>query len=41
VLEGRLRGGDQNAFLADKVLAKCPSKFEGQGQAAADGGTRS
>jgi cytochrome c-type biogenesis protein CcmE len=41
VLEGRLRGGEQTAFLADKVLAKCPSKFEGQGQAAADGGTRS
>jgi len=41
VLEGRLRGGEQTAFLADKVLAKCPSKFEGQGQAAADSGTRS
>ena len=35
VLEGRLRTGDPDAFLADKLLAKCPSKFEGQGQAAA------
>ena len=40
VLEGRLRGGEPTAFLADKVLAKCPSKFEGQGQAAAEGGAR-
>ena len=23
-----------DAFLADKLMAKCPSKFEGQGQAA-------
>lgn len=35
VLEGRLRTGAPDAFLADKLLAKCPSKFEGQGQAAA------
>jgi cytochrome c-type biogenesis protein CcmE len=35
VLEGRLRTGDPDAFLADKLMAKCPSKFEGQGQAAA------
>jgi cytochrome c-type biogenesis protein CcmE len=30
VLEGRLRTGQPDAFLADKLLAKCPSKFEGQ-----------
>lgn len=30
VLEGRLRGGEEPAFLADKLFAKCPSKFEGQ-----------
>ncbi len=35
VVEGRLRTGDPDAFLADKLMAKCPSKFEGQGQAAA------
>jgi cytochrome c-type biogenesis protein CcmE len=41
VLEGRLRGGAPAAFLADKVLAKCPSKFEGvEGQARADAGSR-
>jgi cytochrome c-type biogenesis protein CcmE len=40
VLEGRLRGGEPAAFLADKVFAKCPSKFEGQGQAAAERGAR-
>lgn len=40
VLEGRLRAGEPAAFMADKVLAKCPSKFEGQGQAAADRGAR-
>ena len=34
VLEGRLRAGEPDAFLADKLMAKCPSKFEGQGQAA-------
>ena len=32
VLEGRMLRGDgsQASFHADKVLAKCPSKFEGQ-----------
>jgi cytochrome c-type biogenesis protein CcmE len=32
VLEGRLVSGDgsQARFHADKLLAKCPSKFEGQ-----------
>lgn len=30
VLEGRLRAGEPSAFLADKLFAKCPSKFEGQ-----------
>ena len=40
VLEGRLRSGDPQAFLADKVLAKCPSKFEGQGQATAGADAR-
>jgi len=30
VLEGRLRAGEPPAFLADKLFAKCPSKFEGQ-----------
>jgi cytochrome c-type biogenesis protein CcmE len=29
VLEGRLRHGEPAAFLADKLFAKCPSKFEG------------
>jgi cytochrome c-type biogenesis protein CcmE len=38
VLEGRLRNGDPDAFVADKLLAKCPSKFEGQ--TAADAGAR-
>ena len=38
VLEGRLRAGEPDAFLADKLLAKCPSKFEGQ--AAAGTGAR-
>ena len=38
VLEGRLLRGDgsQARFHADKVLAKCPSKFEGQAGAAPD-----
>ena len=40
VLEGRLRAGEPVAFVADKVFAKCPSKFEGQGQAAADRAAR-
>jgi cytochrome c-type biogenesis protein CcmE len=40
VLEGRLRSGQPPAFVADKVFAKCPSKFEGVGQAAADRGAR-
>jgi cytochrome c-type biogenesis protein CcmE len=40
VLEGRLRGGEPPAFVADKLLAKCPSKFEGQGPTTADGGAR-
>lgn len=36
VLEGRLVGdGGAASFHADKVLAKCPSKFEGQQAAAA------
>lgn len=31
VLEGRLTGrGDRARFHADKLLAKCPSKFEGR-----------
>ena len=34
VLEGRLQHHDtETVFLADNVMAKCPSKFEGQGQA--------
>jgi cytochrome c-type biogenesis protein CcmE len=33
VLEGRLRAGEPDAFLADKLFAKCPSKFEGQAAA--------
>ncbi len=33
VLEGRLGAGEPTAFLADKVMAKCPSKFEGQAAA--------
>jgi cytochrome c-type biogenesis protein CcmE len=39
VLEGRLLRGDgsQARFHADKVLAKCPSKFEGQQAGAAPG----
>jgi cytochrome c-type biogenesis protein CcmE len=36
VLEGRLRAGEPSAFLADKLFAKCPSKFEGQQTAAGD-----
>ncbi len=36
VLEGRLvASGDDASFHADKVLAKCPSKFEGQSPATA------
>lgn len=38
VLEGRLRAGEPSAFLADKLMAKCPSKFEGQ--AASDAAAR-
>jgi cytochrome c-type biogenesis protein CcmE len=31
VVEGRLEGGDGDAvFLADNVLAKCPSKFQAE-----------
>jgi len=37
VMEGRLRSGSPDAFLADKLLAKCPSKFEGK---TADAGAR-
>ena len=33
VLEGRLaKDGPEARFHADKLFAKCPSKFEGQGQ---------
>lgn len=33
VIEGRLQHhATETVFLADNVLAKCPSKFEGQGQ---------
>ena len=28
VLEGRLSGGDNAVFRAEKIFAKCPSKFE-------------
>jgi len=40
VVEGRLEGRGQNAvFVADNVLAKCPSKFQAQaGVPAMDGG---
>jgi cytochrome c-type biogenesis protein CcmE len=41
VLEGRLRTGEPDAFLADKLMAKCPSKFEGQQTTAGDGAARS
>src|SRR5262249_23590937 len=37
VLEGRLVAGDGSHFQADKLLAKCPSKFEGQQPGAAPG----
>lgn len=30
VVEGRLAQADGGAFHADKVMAKCPSKFEGK-----------
>ena len=40
VLEGRLRTGEPDAFLADKLMAKCPSKFEGQQTTAGDGAAR-
>jgi cytochrome c-type biogenesis protein CcmE len=40
VLEGRLaRDGATSHFAADKLLAKCPSKFEGVEGATAAGGT--
>jgi cytochrome c-type biogenesis protein CcmE len=29
VLEGRLVAGDEPRFAADKLMAKCPSKFQG------------
>lgn len=37
VVEGRIAGtGDEAVFLADNVLAKCPSKFQAEPQEAAD-----
>jgi cytochrome c-type biogenesis protein CcmE len=33
VIEGRLQNHEtETVFLADNVMAKCPSKFEGEGQ---------
>ena len=38
VIEGRLRDeGTETLFLADNLMAKCPSKFEAQGQAMGSG----
>jgi cytochrome c-type biogenesis protein CcmE len=39
VVEGRVKGsGAAAVFVADNVLAKCPSKFEAQAQGMAEGG---
>ena len=35
VVEGQFRAADAGTFHADKVMAKCPSKFEGMDPAQA------